>query len=160
MMCGVRDSPHHDPCAGAKNREEIYLFFPPRVVPASKACKAFARILGIAMNEGCPCFSCWKRRRSHIDTEHVLEPTVLTHTLMNHVFANASAALVGRMGTCSEVVVEETIPNGEDLQNFGFVGIDEELIAGDHEFVFLWCRRGLDRATPDSRKNQLGLNLP
>src|SRR5262245_12478003 len=102
MMCGVRNSPHDDPGAARRNCEEFYFLFPPRIVTASKHREPFAGIFGIAMNESHPRFSCRKRRRSDIDAEHVLKPTVLTHTLMDHVLANASAALVGRMRTSGE----------------------------------------------------------
>jgi hypothetical protein len=68
--------------------------------------------------------NCWKQR-SRQSTASV----VLAHALVDHVLAHAPAARVGEMRARGQVLVLKHGPHAEHFQAFGFVGIDQELIA-------------------------------
>src|SRR5688572_31559694 len=99
MMRCVRDAPHHDPCAAARNTEERHFLLPPRVVTTPESRKTRASGFGITLNECDARLVGRKGRHAKINAEHILEPCVLAHALMHHVFSDAAATLVCRMRT-------------------------------------------------------------
>ena len=119
------NSPGHHPRSRTGGIEEFRVCFPPGLIFRLKGNKPFLAILGIALNEIEPSFRFRQRRGAHINSQHVHEPEILTHTLVDHVLMNAAPAGIGTGRPNRQIVVLELAPDAEDLHALGFARIDQ-----------------------------------
>src|SRR4030095_7170504 len=128
MMRGVRDPPHHDPCAASRLFEKIDVLLPPFRFFSGKQFEPALGVFSVFLNEAQSRFFARKRRTLDVDAEERPEPKILAQTLMNHLLANASPTPVGEMRSCVHVISHEHAPHAEDLQSLDFIRPDEEIV--------------------------------
>src|SRR6185312_678088 len=107
----MSDPTRHDPCAGTHYIEEHRFRFPPKFLFRSQGAKAFCAVLGVTPDKVQAGLWVWKRRGVYVDPQHVREPSVFAHTLMNHLLVNAAAAPVRGRRPDRHIFIRKLAPN-------------------------------------------------
>lgn len=129
VMRGVRDAAGEDPGARAGHVEECGWTFPPGVVFGLQGGESLGAEVGIFVDKGEAGFFGGERRGANIDAEHGAEPEVFADALMDHLFADGTAAGIAGIGAEGQVGVSKFAPGAEDFEAFGGVSFHEKVVA-------------------------------
>ena len=65
----------------------------------------------------------------YFNSQHIDEPRVFAHALVDHMLMNAPPTLVGTGGPHRQVLICELAPDTQHFQTFGIVGVNQKVVS-------------------------------
>ena len=119
----------HDPGAGARNIEELCFCLPPRVLLRLQYLKPLCAVLCVTPDETEAGLRVRKGRGTYFNSQHIDEPRVFAHALVDHMLMDAPPTLVGSGGPHRQVLICELAPDTQHFQTFGIVGVNQKVVS-------------------------------
>src|SRR6266481_1534932 len=133
MMRGMCNSANDDPGAGSVHVKKLRIGSPPGVILRSQHFQPLPAVFLVPFHKFQPRLCGRQWRRIDVDSQHIPEPQIFTHTLMHHLFVYAAASRVARAWTHGEIGVAKFTPDAHHFDPFGLIRLNEEFIThGDN----------------------------
>src|SRR6185369_12769693 len=104
--------------------------------------------IGVSSDKFHSRLTCRKRRRAHVDPQHVAEPQILADALMHHLLQHTASTRVAFIGPDAQVFIPKFAPHAENLDPLSRITLDKEVIFHKHSKLQDWLLH-LGRLLPD-----------